>query len=234
MSAIPSKRLLVYVAIGLVVLVVGVLGLVSLGGAEGTGEVLLDGGTGTVGSGGAGGLGVSGWGDSLLGVDTIGESTTTTTQVELIWVQVAGAVWLPGVYELESGTRVFQAVVEAGGFTEEADQQAVALAAPLSDGCRVYVPCIGEVPAGTVVQPVVSSEGLSGGGTGGSTSGGPVSLNSATVEQLDTLPGIGPSLAQQIVDYRQSQGLFKSVEQLIEVPGIGPAKLEQIRALVVL
>ncbi len=113
-------------------------------------------------------------------------------------------------------------------------QQAVAQAAQLSDGCRVYVPRIGETAGGAVVTPGQSSAGITGGSSGGGSSGGVVSLNSATAEQLDALPGIGPSLAQQIIAYREAQGPFTSVDQLTDVPGIGPAKLEQLRPLVVL
>jgi competence protein ComEA len=133
--------------------------------------------------------------------------------------------------------RVFEAVLEAGGFTEEADQDAIALAAPLGDGCRVYVPTIGELPPGTVQTPVMSTAGVTAGPGAGDTSGaglpsGPVLLNSATLEQLDTLPGIGPALAQQIITYRETAGPFTTVEQLADVPGIGPSKLEQLRPLV--
>jgi competence protein ComEA len=160
----------------------------------------------------------------------------TTTTAPRIWVQVAGAVACPGVYQMEAGSRVFEAILEAGGFTEEADEEAVALAAQLSDGCRVYVPTVGEVDAGKVENPVVSSAGISGGSSADSPAGGssaaPVSLNSATLEQLDALPGVGPSIAQQIITYRETNGPFTSVEQLTDVPGIGPAKLEQLRPLV--
>lgn len=214
-----------YAAIGLVVLVVGVVVLISLGSDSGTdGSVLID--TGAANGGWAGG--------SVGGLASDADVSTTTTEVERIWVQVAGAVLWPGVYELEAGTRAFQAVLEAGGFNEEADQQAVALAAPLSDGCRVYVPRLGEVPVGTVLTPTVSWAGISGGVSAGGTAGGLVSLNAGSAAELDSLPGIGPSLAQQIIDYRQAQGPFVSIEQLLDVPGIGPAKLEQIRSLVVL
>ena len=107
------------------------------------------------------------------------------------------------------------------------------MAASLFDGCRVYVPKVGEMPAGTVVR----SRGLlrpasSGVQRGRGVAGRTVSLNSATAEQLDTLPGIGPALAAQIIAYRQAQGPFTSVEQLTDVPGIGSAKLEQLRPLV--
>ena len=82
-----------------------------------------------------------------------GAAQTTTTQAPRIWVQVAGAVHVPGVYQLGAGSRVFEAVAAAGGFADDADQQAVAQAALLSDGCRVYVPKVGETVGGAVLTP---------------------------------------------------------------------------------
>jgi competence protein ComEA len=101
-----------------------------------------------------------------------------------MWVQVAGAVRHPGVYEVPAGSRVFQAVLQAGGFADEADQEAVALAALLTDGCRIYIPRAGEAGEGGVETPTQSSEGVTGGMTGEEPSGGVskagvVSLNSA-------------------------------------------------------
>ncbi|OFW56104.1 MAG: hypothetical protein A2133_06775 [Actinobacteria bacterium RBG_16_64_13] len=224
-----------YIAAGLVVLVAGTIGLLSMrGGAAVADGVVIEAGEGM---GSAGG---SAFGDVAAAVDffgaTVSSSSTSTTQVRRIWVQVAGAVRRPGVYEVSAGSRVFQAVVEAGGFSDDADEEAVALAAELSDGCRVYVPRKGESAAGPVQSPAQSSAGITGGATGGASQGGPVagpvSLNSSTLEELDALPGIGPSLAQQIISYRESQGPFTSVDQLTDVPGIGPAKLEQLRPLV--
>jgi competence protein ComEA len=228
MSALPTKRLLVYVATGAVILVAGVLGLVSMKGTTGgEGTLLFD----TSARGAAGEAGLASAIDGRL-LDPGGAllTTTTTTELPRIWVQVAGAVVRPGVYHVTIDTRVFQAIAEAGGITEEADEGAVAMAAALFDGCRVYVPRAGEVPAGTVVAPSASSAGVAGGTAGSSQ--GPISLNVATPEQLDALPGVGPALAAQIVAYRESRGPFTSVDQLTDVPGIGPAKLEQLRPLV--
>jgi competence protein ComEA len=236
MHGIPTKRVLVYVVAGLVVLAVGAVGLWSLRGGDGAGGVVVE----AVDDGGRSSdspqARVGG-----LPVETV-SSETTTTQVSKIWVQVAGAVRRPGVYQVESGARVFEAVLAAGGFADGADEQGVALAASLTDGCRLYVPLENET-AGQVVQPPAmqvpteSTAGLSAGSTPGSSGGvgqaaGPVSLNTATVEQLDTLPGVGPALAQQIISYREANGPFTSVDQLDDVPGIGPAKLEQLRPLV--
>jgi competence protein ComEA len=238
MSAIPTRRLFVYIAAGLIVLVVGTLGLVSMRshGASAGDKLVLEAGAATDVATDSGVSTAAGDPASRLpdAGGATSSSSTSTTQMPSIYVQVAGAVCRPGVYQVRADARVFQAVLEAGGFTDEADQQAVAQAAPLSDGCRVYVPRVGESVSGAVQSPTMSSAGISGGLSSASTDGstGVVSLNSATVEELDTLPGIGPALAQQIISYRETQGPFSSVEQLTEVPGIGPAKLEQLRPLV--
>jgi competence protein ComEA len=121
---------------------------------------------------------------------------------------------------------VDDAITAAGGALPEADLDAVNLAAPVIDGSRIYVPRVGEV-----VPAVVAGGGGAGSGPGGSAAG-PVDLNTATAEQLDALPGIGPATARAIVTHRQANGPFRSVEDLLDVKGIGPAKLEQFRSLV--
>lgn len=215
MSALPPKKLLVYVIAGLVVLAVGGIGLASArGGEDETGTVVISAPP------------VDGATSAGIGSVTTAPVAATTTAPPLIFVQVAGAVRRPGVYQMSAEARVFQVVLEAGGFTEQADQEAVPLAARLSDGCRVVIPLLGEA----VAEPVLSSDPPAAAGTGSAT--GPVLLNSATLEQLDSLPGIGPALARQIISYRETQGPFTSIEQLTEVPGIGPSKLEQLRPLV--
>ncbi len=213
---------------GLTVLVVGAVGIVSAGGGESGQTVIV--GSAQLGSA----VGVDSLGEGADGVTGSSAEPTTVTEVPRIWVQVAGAVNVPGVYELSASSRVFEAVAAAGGFTAEADPQVVALAAQLTDGCRVYVPQVGETVPGGVAGPAESSAGMSGGATSGGSTGGLVSINSATAEELDGLPGIGPSLAEQIIAYREAQGPFTSIDQLTDVPGIGPSKLEQLRPLVVL
>ena len=133
-------------------------------------------------------------------------------------VHVVGAVRRAGLFRLREGSRVADALARAGGPTRRADLSAVNLAAPLGDGQQVVVPLRG--------PPV--SEGT----TGAPASGSRVSLASATVEQLDELPGIGPVTAQKIVDWRSAHGPFRSVEDLDDVPGIGPGRIEQLRDLV--
>jgi competence protein ComEA len=138
----------------------------------------------------------------------------------LMVVDVAGAVRRPGLVRLAKGARVADAVARAGGLTRRAARDAVNLAAPVSDGQQVLVPVRGS-PAG-------SAEG-----GGGAAAAGPVSLSSATAEQLDTLPGIGPVTAQKIIDYRAQHGAFTSVDGLDAIPGIGPARIAELQGLVV-
>ncbi|MBM7808130.1 competence protein ComEA [Geodermatophilus bullaregiensis] len=135
-------------------------------------------------------------------------------------VSVVGLVVTPGLVTLPEGARVADAVAAAGGLLPEADPASVNLAAVVTDGQQVAV----GVP-GAVAAPV---SGTSGGGA----PGGPVDLNAATVADLDALPGIGPVLAQRIVDHRTEHGRFTSVEQLDDVPGIGPAIYAELADLV--
>lgn len=143
--------------------------------------------------------------------------------VTALVVHIAGAVNVPGVYELPPGARVNAGVNAAGGVRADADVGAVNLAAPLVDGERVYVPVVGEqvAPAAAVV-PV----------HGSAAPPGPVDLNRADADQLDALPGIGPATALAIVQHRETAGPFASVDDLEAVRGIGPAKLDAIRGLV--
>lgn len=146
----------------------------------------------------------------------VGASTAPT-----LVVQAAGAVVHPGLYRLPPGSRVDDLVTAAGGLAPDADQDRINLAAPVVDGQKVYVPRAGEpIPADAAPN-----------GASGSTPA-PIDLNTATAAQLDALPGVGPSTAQAIVDYRSQHGRFRSVDDLLNVRGIGAAKLEQIRPLV--
>lgn len=140
-----------------------------------------------------------------------------------VFVHVVGHVKEPGIYRLGAGARVFDAIAAAGGATEDADQSALNLAQPVSDGEQVRVPAVGEAPA-----PDASSGAPNGGGASAA-AGGKINLNSATVEELDTLPRVGPAIAQRIIDYRQQHGRFTSVDQLGDVSGIGDAMLAALR-----
>jgi competence protein ComEA len=133
-----------------------------------------------------------------------------------IVVDVTGAVARPGVYRLPAGARVTDAVDRAGGATGAALLEAINLAARLADGQQVVVPKKG--PTGA---PLAAA--------GGASEEGPISLGTATVDQLDTIDGIGPVTAQDIVDFREQHGGLSSVDQLDQISGIGPATMEALR-----
>jgi competence protein ComEA len=130
-------------------------------------------------------------------------------------VHVLGAVVRPGLVELAAGARVVDAVAAAGGFTAEADPAGVNLARPVVDGEQLVVLAMGQVP------PPAASGGAPGGDI--ASADGMVHLNTADIAALDTLPRIGPALAQRIIDWREANGPFTSVDQLLEVAGIGDA-----------
>jgi competence protein ComEA len=149
-------------------------------------------------------------------------SSAAPTSATLV-VSVVGRVHHPGLVTLEPGARVADAVAAAGGLLPGADSASLNLAALVTDGQQIAV--------GVPGAPADSGGQAASSGGGG---GGPVSLNSATAADLDALPGIGPVLAQRIVDYRLQQGSFTSVDQLDDVPGIGPALFAQLRKRVTL
>ena len=142
-------------------------------------------------------------------------------------VHVAGAVRDPGVYRLRSGSRVDDAVQRAGGATRRADLGGLNLAAELEDGRQVLVP--ERVRAGAATGAAVG-----GAAAPEPAQGQPLNLNTATLEQLDTLSGIGPLTAQKILDFREERGGFGSVEELGEIPGIGDKRLATLREEVTL
>jgi competence protein ComEA len=148
-------------------------------------------------------------------------AATPTVPASLVVVQVVGAVHRPGVYRLPQGSRILDAVRRAGGATPKAALALVNLAAPLADGTQIVVPARAP-PAGAGASSSDVPTGAS----------GPVHLNTATLEDLDALPGVGPVTAQKILDYRQQHGAFSSVDELDAIPGIGPKRLEQLRDLV--
>ena len=140
-----------------------------------------------------------------------------------VLVDVVGEVRRPGVYELEEGSRVLDAVRKAGGPRAKAALELVNLAAPLADGEQIVVPA--KIPVG-------AASAQAGAFAGGQAPAAPVRLNTATLEQLDSLPGVGPVTAQKILDYRQEHGAFQSVDELDAIPGIGPVRLEALKKVV--
>jgi competence protein ComEA len=141
---------------------------------------------------------------------------------KLLVIDVAGAVRRPGLYRLREGSRINDAIAAAGGATGKAQLAAVNLAAPIADGEQIVVPGSGAVAAAAASPPAA-----------GSAPSAPLDLNSATLEQLEALPGVGPVTAQKILDYRQAHGPFHEVAELEGVPGIGPAHMAQLKGLVI-
>jgi competence protein ComEA len=146
----------------------------------------------------------------------VGEAAESSTTVV---VSVVGLVVRPGLVTLPTGARVAEAIEAAGGLSPEADPASVNLAAVVADGQQIAVGVGGSVESGSTAAP-------------GQGSAGPVNLNTAGVAELDALPGIGPVLAQRIVDHRTREGPFTSVDQLDDVPGIGPSIAAELADLV--
>lgn len=140
-----------------------------------------------------------------------------------VTVHVTGAVQRPGVYRLASGARVHQAVDRAGGPTSRADTTQINLAARVEDGRQVLVPERAPSPGATDGSTAAV------GSTAAAAPALPVNLNTATVEQLDALDGIGPATARQIIEFRDANDGFGSVEELGDVPGIGDKRLATLR-----
>ena len=154
------------------------------------------------------------------------------TAQELV-VYVCGAVRRPGVYHLAGGARVADLLAAAGGAAAKAELQAVNLAAKLIDGQQVVVPERGA--GGVAGSAAAAGAGATTSGTataGSGTATAPVNLNTATSEELDALPGVGPATAQKIIDYRTANGGFKSVDDLKNVAGIGDARFATLQPLV--
>ena len=165
--------------------------------------------------GGAGGEAGSAFGSSGDGGSSASFAVSAQGGRDVV-VDVAGAVRDPGVYRLPSGARVVDAVKRAGGESGGAMLEAINLAARLADGQQVVVP--ERSPGGAVA-----------GAAGAASDDGPISLGSATVEQLDTIEGIGPVTAGDIVQFRDQHGGLSSIDQLDQISGIGPATMEALR-----
>jgi len=230
-SELDRPRLALLVALGLIVCLLGARYLRTQPAAPAGGQVAVAGPAATR-SGGAPGAATPSGGTATVRLDRA-EGTRVT-------VHVAGAVRRPGVYRLAAGSRVDDALRRAGGATRGADLAAVNLAAKLEDGRQILVPqraaapVAGGSPAAGGAAPAAgsASSGPAGaaaaapaGGAGAGVAAAPINLNSATLEQLDTLDGVGPGIAQRILEYREQHGGFRSVAELGEVPGIGDKRL---------
>lgn len=157
-----------------------------------------------------------------ISVPQVKESKHEKMATSKVVVHVAGNVQKPGVYKLNKGSRLIDAVEAAGGFTKEADPNSLNLASKVSDSQKIEV--LTKLPAGPKGVPTISGtpvEAL-------------INLNTATEEQLDELPGIGETMAKRILDFRTDVGSFKSIEQLKEIEGIGPKKFAKIKPKVTL
>lgn len=140
--------------------------------------------------------------------------------VEYIYVDIKGAVEQPGVYKLFKNSRLFQAIDLAGGLRSDADGDALNLSIVLMDQDVIYVPDITEeYPVVTSSHDPTSTSGL-------------IDINRATIDQLETLPGIGPSTAQKIIDYRTQNGFFEAIEDIMNVSGIGESTFDNIKDLI--
>ncbi len=154
------------------------------------------------------------------------ESSAKSSSAAEVYVDVDGAVVRPGVYRLKEGARVSQALDAAGGLTVEADVTGLNRASKITDGQKIYVPTVGE-------QQAVAADGGADGGavlaSGANDVAGLVNINTASAAELQTLSGIGPSMAQSIIDERTKNGAFASVDDLMRVSGIGEKKLAKIK-----
>ena len=172
------------------------------------------------------------------------EKETEKETEETIIVHVSGAVNIEGIVELDSGSRIANAIEKAGGVKENADMTDINLAYPLEDGMKIHIPTKEETEAiknneSTIAESYVtsSSGGINSeeltnstqGNSASTTSRGKVNINTASQEELDALPGIGPSIATKIIDYREQNGKFNSIEEIKEVSGIGDAKYDKIK-----
>jgi competence protein ComEA len=207
------RQLYVYVAVALVVVALGIRYVIAGHAAATPGGTLLS-------------LAPSG---SPLPSSAPSASTAAT-----ITVYVCGAVAKPGVYDLPAGSRVADLVKAAGGAAAKAELSAVNLAAKLTDGQQIVVPRKLAGAAAGATASVPSGTGVPASGAATGAPAGPVNLNTATLEELDALPGVGPATAQKIIDYRTENGGFKSIDDLKNVSGIGDVKFAALKDAVTL
>lgn len=218
---VPTRRVAVGAVVALLLLVGVVVARAAL---QVPGTVVPDTRTGSPadadsGTGSEGGAGpVAAGAGAVHGPGNSSATTSPGPPDDQVVVHVVGAVEREGLVELPAGARVADALEAAGGPTPEADVGVLNLARPVVDGEQVHVPLPGEEPP---VPPA-----------GGAVEPGPIDLNRADAAQLEELPGVGPVLAERIVEWRTENGGFTSVDDLAQVRGIGPSLLEQVRELV--
>jgi competence protein ComEA len=162
--------------------------------------------------------------------ETVSETIEHTGMI----VHIAGQVENPGVYELPSGSRVWDGVQAAGGFTEDADPDRINLAALLEDGCKVTIPKAGEEDTANWYEEASENPGIQDGGTSrkGEEAEGLININQASASELATLPGIGEVRAEAIIAYRTAHGSFRSIEEIMNVSGIKEGLFEKIRGYI--
>lgn len=163
--------------------------------------------------------------------EAAGEEKIPESVEESIWVDICGAVRRPGVYEMKKNARVFEIVEAAGGFSENADSEWLNQAAVLTDGEKIQVYTKEETREmqENGIRAEQNINGQNGAGSNGDTSGaGKINLNTAALEQLQEIPGIGEVRAQAILDYRERNGAFQDIKEIQEVPGIKGKTFEKI------
>lgn len=165
-------------------------------------------------------------GSGDLSDDESEESSSKASAETEVYVDVDGAVASPGVYRLKDGARVSQAIDAAGGLTAEADVTGLNRASKVTDGQKIHVPTVGEQQAALAAGGVEDGAAAA---SGAGVSSGLVNINTASAAELQTLSGIGPSMAQSIIDERTQNGAFASVDDLMRVSGIGEKKLAKIK-----
>ncbi len=177
---------------------------------------------------------VKGSGENNLQIETTNASNITVEAITIteqaieknIIVDIAGAVNSPNVAKLKEGSRVYEAIQAVGGLTQEADTTSINMAAILQDGEKIYVPRRGEMPPVNTTSTLGNNVGTFNPST---STNGKVNINTATIDQLQTLNGVGPSTAQKIIDHRTQNGAFRTTEDLKNVSGIGDKTFEKFK-----
>lgn len=178
--------------------------------------------------------------NELLEINNIEQNKTTETtkkneenqENKKIIIHISGQVNNEGVYELEEGSRIIDAINKAGGVTETADTSQINLAEKIEDGAKIYVPAKGEESVETNSQEGKTTKNTKNISQDKETKSKKININTATEEELDTLPGIGQATAQKIIEYRKENGKFSKIEDIKDVSGIGDSKFEKIKDLI--